>query len=50
LAARTKFEKSEAIAEVVDVVQAESPGGGFVRKDMGNGRWYKIGEAKARDK
>ena len=50
LAARTKFEKSEAIAKVVDRVQAESPSGGFVRKDMVTGRWYQIGEAKARDK
>jgi hypothetical protein len=40
LSARTKFEKSEAIAEVVDQIQAQSTGG-FVRKDMvtGNSVW-----------
>ena len=50
LTARTKFEKSEAIAEVVDQIQVQSPRGGFVRKDMVTGKWYQIGEAKARDK
>jgi hypothetical protein len=50
LSARTKFEKSEAIAEVVDQIQAQSPGGGFIRKDTVTGKWYQIGEAKARDK
>lgn len=50
LSARTKFEKSEAIAEVVDQIQAKSPEGGFVRKDLVTGKWYQIGEAKARDK
>jgi hypothetical protein len=50
LSARTKFEKSEAIAKVVDQVQVQSPRGGFVRKDAVTGKWYQIGEAKARDK
>jgi hypothetical protein len=47
LSARTKFEKSEAIAEVVDQIQVR---GSFVRKDAVTGKWYQIGEAKARDK
>ena len=50
LAARTKFEKSEAIARVVDQIHACSPEGGFVRKDSATGRWYRVGEARAREK
>jgi hypothetical protein len=50
LAARTKLEKSDAIAVIVDQVSTTSPTGGFVKKDAASGRWYRIKEAEARDK
>lgn len=50
LAARTKLEKSDAIAVIVDQVATTSPTGGFVKKDAASGRWYRIKEAEARDK
>mmetsp|Transcript_5323 Transcript_5323/g.15620 ORF Transcript_5323/g.15620 Transcript_5323/m.15620 type:complete len:101 (+) Transcript_5323:590-892(+) len=48
--ARTKFDKSETIAMIVDIVESKSPGGGFVRKDIASGKWHRLGEAPARDK
>jgi hypothetical protein len=50
LAARTKIEKSEAIALIVDKVNQASPYGGFIKKDSATGRWYRIKENEARDK
>jgi hypothetical protein len=50
LAARTKLEKSDAIAVIVHQVSTTSPTGGFVKKDAASGRWYRIREAEARDK
>ena len=50
LAAETKLEKSEAISRVVDHIQVLSPRGGFVMQDSATGRWFRIREAKARDK
>ena len=46
----TKLEKTQVIATVIDKVRNDSPGGGFVKKDFYSGRWYEIGNEKARDK
>lgn len=47
---KTKYQKSEVIANVVAEVRKHSPGGGFVKKDFYSGRWFEIGDEKARDK
>jgi hypothetical protein len=49
-AAKTKLGKSQVIAAVVEKVRRDSIGGGFVKKDFQSGRWYEIGDDKARDK
>jgi hypothetical protein len=46
----TKYQKSEVIAKIVMEVRKNSPGGGFVKKDFYSGRWFEIGDEKARDK
>lgn len=46
----TKYQKSEVIAKIVAEVRNESPEGGFVKKDFYSGRWFEIGDEKARDK
>ena len=48
LDARTKLEKTQVIAAVIDKIRSDSPGGGFVRKDFYSGRWYEIGDEKVR--
>lgn len=48
--ATTKLGKTQVIAAVIDKVRSDSPGGGFVKKDFYTGRWYEIGNEKARDK
>jgi hypothetical protein len=48
--AKTKYQKSEVIANIVADVRKYSPGGGFVKKDFYSGRWFEIGDEKARDK
>jgi len=50
LAARTKVEKTEAIAAIVNKICQNSPSGGFIKKDTNTGRWYRIKESEARDK
>ena len=50
VAARTKLEKTQVIASVVDKVRRDSPGGGFVKRDFHSGLWFEIGDDKARDK
>ena len=50
VAARTKQEKTQVIAAVVNRVRRESPGGGFVKRDFHSGLWFEIGDDKARDK
>eukprot|EP00934_Nitzschia_sp_Nitz4_P000853 Nitzschia sp. Nitz4//scaffold14_size191712//91472//92862//NITZ4_001721-RA/size191712-snap-gene-0.136-mRNA-1//1//CDS//3329536921//853//frame0 len=50
VAAKSKLEKTQVIAAVVERVRRESPGGGFVKKDFQTGLWYEIGDDKARDK
>jgi hypothetical protein len=49
-AARTKHEKTNVIQAVVEKVRSESPGGGFVKRDLHTGRWFEIGDDKSRDK
>lgn len=49
-AAKTKLEKTQVIASVVDKVRRDSPGGGFVKRDFQTGLWFEIGDDKARDK
>jgi hypothetical protein len=50
VAARTKLEKTQVIASVVDKVRRDSPGRGFVKRDFHTGHWFEIGDDKARDK
>ena len=50
LRASTKYQKSEVIAKIVTEVRQKSPTGGFVKKDFYSGRWFEIGDEKARDK
>lgn len=50
LAARTKVEKTEAIAAIVDKICQDSPAGGFIKRDTRTGRWYRIKDNEARDK
>lgn len=50
LAARTKVEKTEAIAAIVDKICQDSPNGGFIKRDSRTGRWYRIKDNEARDK
>ena len=50
MTATTKLEKTQVIAAVIDKVRSDSSGGGFVKKDFYTGRWYEIGNEKARDK
>lgn len=50
LAAKTKLEKTQVIASVVEKVRRDSGGGGFVKQDAKSGLWYEIGDDKARDK
>ncbi|KAL3919143.1 MAG: hypothetical protein SGILL_003902 [Bacillariaceae sp.] len=50
LHASTKYQKSEVIAKIVTEVRNKSPTGGFVKKDFYSGRWFEIGDEKARDK
>lgn len=48
--AQTKFEKTKAIADLIEKIRHDSPDGGFVKKDFYTGRWYEIGLERARDK
>ena len=50
LGAKTKVQKSDAIARIVDQVQNKNPCGGFIKKDTRSGRWFRIKEDEARDK
>lgn len=50
-AASSKLGKTKVIAAVVDKIRRDSPhGGGFVKQDSTRGRWFEIGDDKARDK
>jgi hypothetical protein len=48
--AATKLEKTQVIAAVIGKVRSDIPAGDFVKKDFYSGRWYDIGNEKARDK
>jgi len=50
VSASTKLDKTQVIAAVIEKIRSDSPGGGFVKKDFYSGRWYEIGNEKARDK
>ena len=50
VAAKTKHEKTQVIASVVEKVRKDSHGGGFVKRDFHTGLWFEIGTDKARDK
>lgn len=45
--ASTRTEKTLLIYEIVDQVRANSPHGGFVKRDNNTGRWYEVGDAVA---
>jgi hypothetical protein len=46
----TKLEKSLILCDIVAQVRANSPHGGFVKKDGNDGRWYEVGDFLAREK
>jgi hypothetical protein len=46
----TKLEKSLILCDIVAQVRANSPHGGFVKKDGKDGRWYEVGDFLAREK
>lgn len=46
----TKLEKSYILCAIVAQVRANSPDGGFVKKDHKDGRWYEVGDFLAREK
>jgi len=50
MAARTKTDKGDAIAAIVDTIKTENPSGGFIKKDPSTGRWHRITDSEARDK
>ena len=50
VAAKSKHDKTNVIASLVDKVRRDSPGGGFLKKDTKTGLWYEIGDDRARDK
>jgi hypothetical protein len=43
-AAKTKMDKTIVICEVVNYVRANSPNGGFVKKDPLSGRFFEVGD------
>ncbi|GKY93342.1 hypothetical protein MPSEU_000301800 [Mayamaea pseudoterrestris] len=46
----TKVEKGMILRSIVAQVRMDSPHGGFVKKDISNGRWYEVGDFLAREK
>jgi hypothetical protein len=39
-----KFDKTNIICEIVNIVRQYSPNGGFVKKDTSTGRYYEVGD------
>ena len=48
--ARTKYEKTKVIADLIEKIRRDSPSGGFVKQDFYSGCWHEIGLERARDK
>ena len=46
----TKLQKGVIICKIVAQVRHNSPNGGIVKWDAGNGRWYEVGDFLAREK
>ena len=46
----SRSEKTAIVAEVMDLVRQNSPGGGFVKYDQHKGTWYEVGDNFAREK
>ena len=46
----SKLQKGIIIRHIVSQVRLNSPDGGFVKWDSGNGRWYEVGDFLAREK
>ena len=46
--ADSKLAKSKIVSQILDMI--ESSGGGFVKKNEKNGKWYEVSEAVAREK
>jgi len=46
----TKMEKTFILGDIIAQVRANSPDGGFVKKDAKDGRWYEVGDYLAREK
>jgi hypothetical protein len=43
----TRNEKTTLIYEIIDQVRANSPNGGFVKRNNKTGQWYEVGDAVA---
>lgn len=50
LAAKTKLEKSKAIAAIAGMIRSPEYVGDFIKKDVKTGRWHIIPDSEARDK
>lgn len=48
--AKSKYDKSSIIDEIVATVRCNNGGGGFVKKDEATGRFYDVGDYMAREK
>lgn len=46
----TKMEKTFILGDIIAQVRANSPDGGFVKKDPKDNRWYEVGDYLAREK
>lgn len=42
--ARTKYDKTMIVYEIIDEIRKNSPGGGFVQKESRTGRYYEVGD------
>lgn len=48
--AKTKIEKSRIVTKILQIVQRQSPEGGFVKFDLPSERWYEVSDHLAREK
>jgi len=47
---KTKIEKSRIVTKIIQIVQRQSPEGGFVKLDAPSRQWYKVSDHLAREK
>ena len=48
--ASNRYEKSIVVSTIIETVRKESCGGGFVKRNEHDGRWYEVGDTLAREK